>query len=163
MTTRTTHNTTQAATIAECHARLVALLDAQVALLGQLDALSQRQTALVDAPDVEPLLGVLGERDEVIDALTVAEREVRSLRGPWEAAHGSLSEQQRAEVPRRLEAVASLASQITARDSADQARLHARLSGVASEIAGVASSRRAVSAYGGAGSPQGPKFQDRQG
>lgn len=145
-----------------CAAEYLALLAHQRAMLGELDALSQRQSLLIDEPVLEPLLAVLEERQQVVDRITQAHRTSEQLRAQWERMQPQLPEAHRQQVQREIDAVASLAEQVQRRDERDHARLKRRLDSVTSELAGLAVSRKAASAYAPA-TPDSPRFQDRRG
>ncbi|HYE62887.1 MAG TPA: hypothetical protein VD997_12900 [Phycisphaerales bacterium] len=145
-----------------CVREYLAVLTQQRALLGELDALSQRQSLLIDEPVLEPLLMVLEERQQVIDRITQTARLVEQLRPQWDRTRDHVPEAHLRQVERELEAVSSLAEQVQKRDERDHARLKQRLEGVTSELAGLATSKKAANAY----TPQQtvlPRFQDRKG
>lgn len=145
-----------------CVREYLSVLGQQRALLGELDALSQRQSLLIDEPVLDPLLMVLEERQQVIDRITQTARTAEQLRPQWEQTRDHVPEAHQRQVERELEAVSSLAEQVQKRDERDHARLKQRLEGVTSELAGLATSKKAASAY----APQQtilPRFQDRKG
>jgi len=158
MTTATTRTTADGG-----HADLIAVIDRQGGLLGQLDALSQRQRALAEADDIEPLLALLAQRQEIVDQLARGSETVERLRVSRERAGGTPPQGERAEVQRRLNALAELAAAVSRRDEADQEVLRGRRERVASELAELTASKRAVSAYGGGGAAPTARFQDREG
>jgi hypothetical protein len=140
----------------------LSLLGQQRALLGELDALSQRQSMLIDEPVLDPLIAVLEERQGVIDRITQTSRTAEQLRPQWEQMREHVPEAHRRRVEQEQEAVGALAEQVQKRDDRDHARLKQRLEGVTAELAGLATSKKAASAY----SPQQttlPRFQDRKG
>ena len=145
-----------------CYAEYLAVLGAQRGMLGELDALSQRQSTLVDSPEIEPLLAVLDERRQVIERIVQTSRLVDQLRERWEIVQTALPQGRRTEVERAHESLKELAAQVSRRDLRDHARLKKRMDAVSDELAGVATSRRAASAYGPTGIA-GPRFQDQQG
>jgi hypothetical protein len=144
-----------------CYTEYVSLLNSQRALLGELDALSQRQSTLIDGEDMEPLLAVLDERQRVIDQVLPMSRLLDQLRWRWRTIRGALPETRRELVHRAEDAVLELFTQVARRDERDQARLKGRLETAGAQLAGLASSRRAAGAY--AKSPSvSARFQDRQ-
>jgi|GEM_PF-2114605 len=145
-----------------CVQEYLSLLGQQRALLGELDALSQRQSMLIEEPVLEPLIAVLEERQGVIDRITQTARTAEQLRPQWEQTRDQVPEAHRRRVEQESDAVAALAEQVQKRDDRDHARLKQRLEGVTAELAGLATSKKAASAY----SPQQttlPRFQDRNG
>jgi hypothetical protein len=143
-----------------CYAEYVSLLDAQRALLGELDALSQRQSTLIDGEDLEPLLALLDERQRVIDRVMPASRTLDELRWRWRTVRAALPETRREQVQRAEDAVLQLFTQLARRDERDQARLRGRLDATGAQLAGLATSRRAAGAYGPVSSTA-ARFQDR--
>jgi hypothetical protein len=145
-----------------CAAEYLSLLALQRALLGELDALSQRQSLLIEEPVLDPLLAVLEERQQVVDRITQSHRTSEQLRAQWDSMQSHLPEAHRQQVQREIDAVASLAEQVRARDERDHARLKQRLEGVTAELAGLATTRKAANAYAPAPAST-PRFQDRRG
>lgn len=143
-------------------AEFVRLLERHQGLLGQLDALSHRQRSLIDADDAEGLLLVLRDRQSLIDTLLGEQAMVDRMREDWRKVEGALPESCVAAVRERLEAIAALHDAISSRDEEDQASLRRRRDQVASELADLGVSRRALGAYGGPPAPS-PRFQDRKG
>jgi len=143
-------------------AEFVRLLERHRGLLGQIDALSHRQRSLIDADDAEGLLQVLRDRQSLIDALLGEQTMVDRMREDWRRVESSLPEECVETVRERLESIASLHDAISQRDEQDQASLRRRRDQVASELADLGVSRRALGAYGGPPAPA-PKFQDREG
>ena len=138
------------------------VLAQQRAFLGELDALSQRQSLLIDEPILEPLLAVLEERQQVIDRITQTARTADQLKVQWERTRDRVPEVHRRQVERELEAVGALSEQVQQRDERDHARLKARLEGVTAELAGLATSKKAATAYAPRQATL-PRFQDRNG
>src|SRR5882724_2781053 len=83
-----------------CYAEYVSLLDSQRALLGELDALAQRQSTLIDGEDMEPLLTLLDERQRVIDRVLPASRTLDELRWRWRTVRAALPEGRREQIQR---------------------------------------------------------------
>src|SRR3954465_9054482 len=75
-----------------CFAEYISLLTSQRGLVGELDALSQRQTGLIDGEDMEPLLVLLDERQRVIDQVMPTSRTLDELRWRWRTLRAALSE-----------------------------------------------------------------------
>jgi hypothetical protein len=139
--------------------RLLALLHAQQERLGQLDALSQRQGSLIQSDDHEGLLALVGERQRLVDACTVTAREVETLLTP---ARESGTPHECAEIDRRLDAVARLASGVNARDLADRVELERRRDALARELAAATLRETAAQAYTPPTPPVTPRYQDRR-
>jgi hypothetical protein len=142
--------------------RLLALLDEQHALLGRLDALSQRQSDLIDR-DEEPdrVLAILAERQAVIDRMEAASRSLEPVHTEWMTSASVAGEEVRDAIRRRLESTAALMDLVQARDASDRDRLESRRQALAGELASMDQSRRALGAYGATGSAQ-PRFRDQE-
>jgi hypothetical protein len=145
-----------------CVNEYITVLGQQRALLGELDALSQRQSLLIDEPVLDALLAVLEERQQVIDRIMATARTIEQLRAEWERVRERVPADHGANVDRELDAVMALAGEVQRRDERDHARLKARLDGVAAELAGLTTSKKAAAAYG-QGPAAGARFQDHQG
>ncbi|MCZ7632600.1 MAG: flagellar protein FlgN [Phycisphaerales bacterium] len=65
--------------------RVVEALDRQLALFRRLDSLSRSQREAVGAGDTDRLLGVLGERQEVIEQLERLGEQLRPIRRGWDS------------------------------------------------------------------------------
>lgn len=140
---------------------LVRVLEAQSALFGQLDALSQRQALIIAEDDPERLLEILAERQRVIDRIEGARRELEPVRVQWEAQLARMDPAWRKDVGARVDALARLAEGVAKRDDEDRKTLMQRREDVARELAAVTAGGRAAAAYGPRGDG-GARFQDRE-
>lgn len=120
----------------------------------RLDGYSKRQRGLIETGRVDDLLGVLRERQDVIEAIERLSKQVTKV-----FADG-LPEAERERIRGELDAIDVLARSIAERDRADQGELETKRSSVAEELGGVGVKRAAVRAYGGGGAGKGPRFQD---
>jgi hypothetical protein len=136
------------------------LLQRQQDLFSQLDAMSQRQSALIEAQDTDRLLAVLAERQSVIDRIAETSVRLEPYRASWDAVMKGLDEPGRARVRRRIDVLAELAERVAKRDEADRAMLETRRDAVAGEITQINRGRGAVAAYGQ--QQNGPRMQDRE-
>lgn len=147
---------------ADC-ARLAELLVHQEKLFLRLDALSKRQSLLVQEDRTDELLGVLGERQVIVDSLDEASRAVEPFRARWDQVLASARPEQRERVRRHVERLAEVAANIAARDDADRREIERRRDRLADDLAGVGRRRGAVAAYGPARGRPAAKFQDTEG
>lgn len=141
--------------------RLERLLERQLGLYGELDALSQMQSDLIESDDPDRLLEVLGRREALVEAILGLNAEMEPLVARWER-EGDSSDDVRA----RLAAVQSVARTVAERDERDRAALQRRRDTVADQLASIGRGRGAVKAYGPPGGARGsaaPRFQDREG
>lgn len=143
-------------------ARLDALLDEQHELLARLEALSCRQSALIEGDDDQSLLALLAERQDVVDRLSASRHELLSGRQGWDRVLERFPETRRQVIRGRLEQIAELARVVAARDEADRRRLEARRDRLSEELADLGKSRGALAAYGTRVTDQGPSFQDTE-
>ncbi len=142
---------------------VVALLEAQVGLVANLDELSLRQAELIEAEDAEPLLKLLASRQGILDELAGLQAEFRPLRERWPQILEGFGHAQRLQIQRRLDGLAAAASQIARRDEEARTRLGTRRDELAAQIADVGRGRGALAAYSRPPtSASGPTFQDRE-
>jgi hypothetical protein len=132
-----------------------------VALYGQLDALSQRQTELVGGASLDPLLDVLSERQPIVDRIDAVTGELGPILADREAVLAAAGPGA-GELRLRLAGVEQMAEAINARDERDRAALMQRRQSVSDELAGIGTARAANRAYGGPSDTR-PRLQDRRG
>jgi predicted nuclease with TOPRIM domain len=145
------------------HARLAELLEQQESLFLRLDALSRRQSQLVLDEQTDDLLRVLGERQELVEALEQASREAEPYRRRWDEVLAAAAPAQRERIRAQVERLAQLAAEIAARDDADRREIERRRDRLAGDLAGVGRVRGAVAAYGPVRQRPAAKFQDTEG
>lgn len=142
--------------------RLERVLKRQLELYGELDALCDRQRGLIEAGDADRLVGLLGERSRVVEALARTAEQFRPFDAAWAEIEAALDDADLLDTRRRLEAVAALAASVAERDSEDSRSIKAKRNELADQLAGLGKSRAAVSAYAGPGK-SGARYQDREG
>ncbi len=150
--------------------RLARILERQRDLCLSLDAMSVRQSELVAADDTDALLGLLGERQTVVDELTALSAELEPLKAVWEAEGSRLPAEQRDRITGFVEEIGRLVEGIGRRDESARLRLEERRAAISRELAGISRGRGAVAAYsGGAAGPLAanrhiePQYEDRRG
>lgn len=157
-----THN--KAAGSGTWHQHFDEIITQVAALYGQLDALSLQQQTLVEAADMDRLLGLLGQRQQLIAALEALVPQFDDLRRTWDKQRTSLPEHTRRDFDRRLSAIEHMAGAIAYRDQQAGTALDAARDAIASELAGLQTGNAAVAAYAkGNTLDAGPRFQDRKG
>lgn len=153
-------------------ARLTGMLDEQCALCVQLETLSRRQSGAVAGGNTDALLGVLGERQRIVDRVSQINGLLEPFRRQKDALLGRLNAAQRDGVVQRVGKIAALVESVRARDDADRVTLEKQRAGVGEELTALARGRGAVAAYGagagvgGAGGATGTyraQYQDRKG
>ncbi len=140
---------------------LVSLVDEQRGLYQQLEALSLRQHELVESEDTDALLGVLNERQRLIEYITDVASRMTPYRARWDDHVGKLAEGEREALRRGLDDLASMMARIADRDEHDRRTMEDRRQRVQSQISGVKRGGVAVRSYGQS-APRGPRFQDRE-
>lgn len=141
--------------------RVEGLLEEQARLFARLEGLGAAQGAMIDADDAEGLLGVLAERQRIIEEVGRTNAELDPVRARWDQFIAGLPEAERDRLRRRIDAIAEAAARVAAGDEADRRRLEARREAVAVELSQLSRGQGAVAAYGGT-SAGGPRFQDRE-
>ncbi|MEE9404156.1 MAG: flagellar export chaperone FlgN [Algisphaera sp.] len=144
---------------------LVGLLTRQRDLYQELSGLSARQQELIDTGRTEALLGVLTQRQALIDQLTTCNQEVAPLRSRLSDIAAGASESVRVMIRERVDQVQSLLQKIIERDEADRVRLEASRSRVGDEMKRVNAAPAAVNAYRASASAAsvGGRFTDARG
>lgn len=142
--------------------RLETLVQQEMALLGQVDALSQRQSTLMALEDPAPLVSLLDERQGLIERVAVIASEVATLREQC-ASVRAIPMTRWSAVQRTFKAVADLAEQIASRDREDAATMAKLRDGVVAERLQLDKGRGAATAYGTPRAGGASNFQDRHG
>jgi hypothetical protein len=141
--------------------RLLRVLRAQRALLGELEACTARRSAALEDPDA--LLGAMNHRDALIARVEAQSREVDDAHAAWVRVRGPHDHPGDVEDVRVLadELAASLA-RIEAADQRDASALRDRRQALADQIEGVVRAGRAGRAYAPSGHTP-ARYQDTEG
>jgi hypothetical protein len=169
---------------------VIRLLDEQRGHFRELDALSRRQSQCVGTGETERLLGVLAEKQRVVERVVEVNAALQTYMPDWTAKVAALPERSRVLLRSHTDELESLASQVRTRDEADRLTLEAQSRVISQELATTAKASGAARAYGlGGGSgigkpaaqvglfsgalggaagtrgvqPDSPRFQDRKG
>jgi len=145
---------------------LAALLTQQRDLYRELGGLSSRQQELIDAGRTEELLGVLTQRQTLIDRLTACNKEVAPLRSRLGDIAAAAPAATRDTIRDRVDEVQGLLEEIIGRDEADRAKLEASRKRVGDEMKRVNAAPAAVNAYraqAGAAPRPAARFTDARG
>ena len=140
---------------------LESVVTAQLEQYGALDALSERQRSCIEAGDTDRLMGLLGERTEIIESIAVSAERMAPFSEVWSAIEAALPEAALRDVQRRLDAIAAMAETISSRDAEDSALIESRKDAIADKLAGVSKSKKAAQAYAGP-RKNGARYQDRE-
>ncbi len=136
-------------------------------LYRQLEALSQRQGQLVADSDAEALLGLLGQRQRLLDELDGLNVQLQPYRADWREHLAGMATDERAQVAGLVDEIAALRDAIVAQDDRDFQRLRLAQGKVGAELGKTANQGRAMNSYRGAAtaySRQGnPSLADHRG
>jgi hypothetical protein len=144
-------------------ARFERLLTKQIELCRRLSSLAERQRSCIEDENPDALLGVLAERQAVINELREAAEEAAPLREKWSKTRFDEQAAKIEGVRACINELTGLMREIAERDAEDRQRLDRARNALAGRLAGVAKSRGAIAAYGQNGRSRGPRFQDREG
>jgi hypothetical protein len=133
------------------------LLENQIQLLQELESVAAGLAGLIDAGDGDAMLGLIDQRQVLIDRLSGMQTESLAFRERYEA-----SRTPHAEIASKSRMVSDLARRILAGDDRDRRALEARRDATGRELGELVAGRRAASAYSQR-SEQGARFQDQQG
>jgi hypothetical protein len=142
--------------------RLESILTEHESLYERLDALSERQSTLIDEEKTDELLGVLAERQRVVDRLLAVGEDLKPFQPRWDELMAAVDTGRRETLRTKVQFIQHAAQRVSERDDHDRARLAAQRKSLAEEIAGVNKSRAGINAYGNKQAPT-PRYQDRQG
>jgi len=144
--------------------QLLDRLQQQRDLYRQLKLLSGSQAQCIREGSAEQLLGVLSERQAVIDALSTSNAELAPYREKWEALSGSVDPGMREQVREVLAQIEGMLNEIVEQDDRDRAELQGVQAQIGQQLNQVNQAGRAIRAYGSPNTaPKPPTFTDRQG
>lgn len=130
----------------EC-GQLIALLTQQRDLYRSLDALSGKQQDIIAQGQAEQLLGVLSERQVIVDQLTQINQELAPLRSRMTEIADASPEEQRQTLRSLVDQVQDMLQSIIARDDEDRQKLEASKAKVGQELSRVNTAPAAINAY----------------
>jgi hypothetical protein len=140
---------------------LESIVSSQLEQYGALDALSERQRACIESGDTDRLMGLLGERTEIIESIAASAERLLPYSEAWSEIEATLPEAALRDVQRRLDAISAMAESIASRDAEDAALIEQRKDSIADKLAGVNKSKKAAQAYAGP-RKSGARYQDRE-
>lgn len=127
--------------------RLVELLERQTALFTQLEALGERQAALIADGEAETLLTLLAQRQQFIDRLQVVNTDLDPYRRRWPEVWAALDEANQTRVGTLVRQAQDILEKVMANDERDRRRLQSAQQQVATELGQVQQSNTARQAY----------------
>lgn len=143
-------------------ARLERLFGEQVGLCERLWELAQRQGELVASQQSDAVLGVLAERQVLVDAIVELSSQLEPFRRSWDRVRAGLDAERRERVRVLTERIDELLGLIDARDRADSELLSQRRASATDGLTTVRQGRGALSAYSSGSGVSAPRYQDRQ-
>ena len=144
--------------------RLIELLEQQVQLFEDLSALTVRQTQLVNDGEAEAILGVLAQRQQLIDRLESVNGHLEPYRSHWPQLWSELDEPEKQRVGSLVQQAQQLLEQIIQADDRDRELLEAAKPRVTAELGRLSHIRAARHGYqGGALMADANRFTNQQG
>ena len=134
---------------------LIALLKQQRDLYHRLLNESRRQAELIRGDEPERLLGVLSQRQQLLDQLQAIADAIKPYQAEWEQVRATLSLEDRHQVGSLVAQINDLLRSIMTQDEQDSQLLVARKSTTAKDVGEMRSTRQAGAAYESAGRPGG--------
>jgi hypothetical protein len=141
--------------------RLVRLLERQRELVSQLDGIADGQMALIDAGESDALLGLLGDRQRVMDELAAGQDSLTGLAETLRV-RGDVGDDERDRIGRLVDDIGDRLLRIVTRDEQDRQRLRANRDRNAEALSELSAARQAQHAYVKAGVNRN-RFADRRG
>lgn len=161
MTTEKTRTTLEATLGKDWRAGLEAVVTSQIEQYGSLDAVSARQRECIESGDTDRLMGLLGERAGLIESISESAQRFAPFVDAWPEIEAAMPEAAWQDLSRRLDAIASIAQTIAARDAEDTRLIEKSRDMIADKLTGVNKSTKAAKAYAGP-RPSGARYQDRE-
>lgn len=137
---------------------LIDLLSEQRELYRQLGQLAGGQRALITGESPEQLLGVLVQRQRVIDRLENVTGRLRPYQQNWRAVRSRLSSEDGRRADQIVAEVNALLKAILEKDAADAELLAARKSSIGQAMESTKAARHAGAAYGGGQTASGSRI-----
>jgi flagellar biosynthesis/type III secretory pathway chaperone len=142
---------------------LIEILDRQCRLYKQLQGLGAEQKQLVQSGDPERLLGLMSQRQRLIDELTQVSGELEPYRAKWDEHWAALDGESRARVGDLVRQVQDRLEQIMKQDEEDRATLAARRTQTAGDLQRMRQGASVNRAYAPKVGAPVSRYADRQG
>jgi hypothetical protein len=134
-------------------AETLRLLEEQRELCRQLSGFAAAQRALITGDEPERLLAVLGDRQQVLDRLSVIVDRLRPVQRRWGEVRASLTPAQARQADALITEVNTLLAGILKGDEADAQLLSARKTATGQSLQQVGQGRQAGAAYAAGAAP----------
>ena len=141
---------------------LIELLERQHTLVSELSSLADRQQTLVNDRETEALLGLLSERQEILDQFAPMQEHLASLTANIDRRITEVGEPDRTRIQSLIKEIGDRLSVVMAGDERDQQALEAARGETARDLQDLDTARVARNAYRGAAVAT-SRFADRQG
>jgi len=135
--------------------RLVELLQGELGYYQQLLDLARKQSEFVAAGDMEALMPLLGQKQQLIDNISVIEEELKPAKANWIDMEISLEGSIRKVAASLIEKIEEVLGQIVALERSVEETLQSARKDVMEQMASLKDKSRAAKAYGGKPSAQG--------
>ena len=142
---------------------LMALLRRQRALYEELKDLSDQQTRLIEAGQTQELLGVLAQRQQLVEQLASAHAELAPKRQRLTELADELPPPQREQLRSLVDEVQGLLQSIIEQDDRDRQQLQSAKRGVGGKLQQTVRSGSALNAYKAGPGRAGARFTDHRG
>jgi hypothetical protein len=143
-------------------AAIVALLEGQRALVDELEGLARRQADLVREARTEALLGLLTQRQRIIDRFLASQAELGRAAAAQVRGAADVDPARREELRSLIGYIGARLAEVMQRDAEDQRTLEGARDRIRTELASVDASRHARDAYRKSTIVK-SRFADRQG
>jgi hypothetical protein len=143
--------------------RLRAVLDDRATLLAELEAASARQDELVRSRETEALLGLLVERQRLVDRFIAGQGELLELATLLSEEPLPIGRDEAEALRRDIDAIVRGIARVSERDAATQELLRSVREGTRDELSRTERGSGARAAYGLRSAPTTPRFTDRRG
>lgn len=144
-------------------ARLRAVLDDRATLLAALEAVSARQDELVRRRETEALLGLLVERQRLVDRFVAGHGELLELAAILAEESLPIDRAEADALRRDIDAIVGGIARVSERDAATQELLRMAREETRDELGRAERGSDARAAYGRISAPIAPRFADRRG
>ncbi len=127
--------------------KVLSLLREQASMYGRLQAIADRQRALVANEDAGPLLSLLADRRKLSESLTQISDRLDPVRRAWSTYREQLAPPERAEAERLLRETSERLRRVIESDEEDVRVLCGRKQAVAEALRATHVTSQAISAY----------------
>lgn len=143
--------------------RLIETLETQQSLVDRLSELADRQGELIEGGRTDALLGLLSQRQRLIDDFVGAQEEVGRMTDGIDERLDGLPAMVRDRISSLIDEIGRRLTEVMAHDERDQGLLQTRRAGAKEELGSLSTAQVARNAYLGGSRPSGSRYADRRG